>query len=77
MKKIIGITAAVLEECLEPVDVKSRVEAPGGRTFPMSRQVPQARPASERRSGRYARVHGSCSGRIGEVCGWFVGVVVG
>ena len=45
MKKIIGITAAVLEECLEPVDVKSRVEAPGGRTFPMSRQVPQARPA--------------------------------
>ena len=59
----------VFEECLKPVDPKSRVEAPGGRTFPMSRQVPQARPASQRRSGRYARVHGSCSGRIGEVCG--------
>ena len=57
------------EECLKPVDVKSRVEAPGGRTFPMSRQVPQARPACQRRSGRYARAHGSCSGRIGEVRG--------
>jgi len=58
-----------LEECLKPVDVKSRVEALGGRTFPMSCQVPQARPARQRRSGRYARVHGSCSGRIGEVRG--------
>jgi serine/threonine-protein kinase len=65
------------EECLKPVDPKSRVEAPGGRTFPISRQVPQARPACQRRSGRYARVHGSCSGRIGEVGGRGFGVVVG
>ena len=66
-----------VQQCLKPVDAKSRDEAPGGRTFPMSCQVPQARPAWQRRSERYARAHGSCSGRIGKVAADDDGVAVG
>jgi Transposase, Mutator family len=59
----------------EPVDLKSRVAAPGGRTFPRIAVSPRARPARQRRSRRYVCVHGSWSGGFGEAAR--TGVVVG